>query len=622
MSIETDQDYGSIDNDIERMLDHLLRDKESYSGSYCDPTTMALCCLFIIRQERVRQLDAQSGSKEDMALRACSRMVWDTCRESLESNKGADVTRLSYISIFCVFHCTSMLVKEVDSAPPCDEIDQLLPTLRMFAQRWTVGYKYLKVYGQHLHDALHILGKWEVLERAQDKKVILSKFPKHPQTETASSGAERQWASFRDEYVTGVCGKATTSAQGIAMAGNPAKATPVPISPGDYWEIRWDYDTAKGSHINVKVGGRGEHKFAAMFPPGDYRRGFETAPGYYFDTILDQSSTVGYYKGMENASMVYCAEALVKVCHFKTQDACPTLPYPRTSSKQHLVSYEPAVFLEDMNPPANANQPAPLELLPPEILLLIVGDLPSLDTLWDLLRASPATFRLFNSNALAITEGILSGPESILPPKVQELVRAVILVRSNTLPFEDLQEFQDDFMREMVPCVDQSTSPITLGPGTLSASNVSLPALRSVVATAYNISALSRGCLTSCLERLRALRPLHAFNPEPCYRDDDDSDGEPVRAWDREFIGIPAEVVDAGQSGWVEEMRAVRAMWTIQLQGEVECLAKAGTIGWSDADKDELCNLSVTEMVRDYPHHIEPEELKTVMEYLATGRDT
>ncbi|RSM08728.1 hypothetical protein CEP52_004473 [Fusarium oligoseptatum] len=138
MDIGTRENSNLIDSDLENMLDHLLS-QDSYSESYCDPTTMALCCLFIIRQERVRELNAQPGSKEYLALQACRRMVWDTCRESLESNKGADITRLSYISIFCVFYCVSALADQAESYPTCDEIDRLVPTLRMFAQKWTVG---------------------------------------------------------------------------------------------------------------------------------------------------------------------------------------------------------------------------------------------------------------------------------------------------------------------------------------------------------------------------------------------------------------------------------------------------------------------------------------------------
>lgn len=42
LGIGTKDDYDSIDSDLESMLDYLLSHNDSYSGSYCDPTTMAL----------------------------------------------------------------------------------------------------------------------------------------------------------------------------------------------------------------------------------------------------------------------------------------------------------------------------------------------------------------------------------------------------------------------------------------------------------------------------------------------------------------------------------------------------------------------------------------------------
>lgn len=89
------------------------------------------------------------------------------------------------------------------------------------------------------------------------------------------------------------------------------------------------------------------------------------------------------------------------------------------------------------------NAVASLEMLPPEILLPIATSLPGLDALWSLMTASPNVWRLFNNYALTITEGIISGPNSILYERIQELVRGVILVRAKTLPFKDLNEFKN-----------------------------------------------------------------------------------------------------------------------------------------------------------------------------------
>lgn len=272
-------------------------------------------------------------------------------------------------------------------------------------------------------------------------------------------------------------------------------------------------------------------------------------------------------------------------------------------------------------------QAASLELLPPEILLPIVTSLSGLDTLWDLLRASPHVWRIFNSHALAITEGILSGPNSILPPKIQELVRGVMLARSKALPFRNLDEFQIQFLRGATPLLQPKDAKfIALGPELLSATIAPVAVLRSVVATAHQISALSQACLASYLERLRdpSFRPLHAFDPKPRYTHGYGPNDDWVAAWDREFVGTPAKVVDAGQPSWVEEMRALRAMWIIQLVSEVHRLAedKTDTIGWTNEDVEMLSHMDPVDLVDrpDGPPN-KAEEVKSAMHYLATLGD-
>lgn len=279
-----------------------------------------------------------------------------------------------------------------------------------------------------------------------------------------------------------------------------------------------------------------------------------------------------------------------------------------------------------MKSQARSSQPGAtsLELLPPEILLPIATNLRSLEELWNLLRASPHAWRLFNSHALVIIEGILSGPNSILPPKVRELIRGVILVRSKFLPFGNLDEFQTRFMRGMLPkAVHKDIVPKTLGPETLSASAATVTVLRSVVATAYQISDLSQSCLASCLARIRApsFRPLHALNPTPHYTHGYGPDDEWVPPWDRVFIGTPVEVIDLGLPTWVEEMRVVRAMWIIQLMGEVQYLAANGadTIGWPDEDIDTLRKMDPVDLFYQPDCLVHRgEEVKSAMHYLET----
>jgi hypothetical protein len=106
-----------------------------------------------------------------------------------------------------------------------------------------------------------------------------------------------------------------------------------------------------------------------------------------------------------------------------------------------------------------------LEVLSPEILLDIITRLPDLGTLYNLFRASPSSRRLFNHEALTITEVVLSNAESLLPSQIQELIRAVIIARSSALPFHTLDDFILKFLRCNLPHVKHRNLPAftTLG---------------------------------------------------------------------------------------------------------------------------------------------------------------
>ncbi|KAF5611444.1 uncharacterized protein FSUBG_2277 [Fusarium subglutinans] len=276
---------------------------------------------------------------------------------------------------------------------------------------------------------------------------------------------------------------------------------------------------------------------------------------------------------------------------------------------------------------------ASLEALPPEILIPIVTRLPGLDILWDLMTASPHVWRLFNDHAITIVECILSGPNAVIPPEIAELTRAVILVRSRAVPFESLNEFQGRFLRKVgrkwkgsnMEAPPRPSPDEKLSPGCLSAAMPPVEVLRSVVATTHQISVLSQACLTSFLDRLRdpSFRPLHLTNPQDRYDRHHRRGpiGEYIEAWDQVFTGEPVSVVDVGQPTWVEEMRVVRALWYIQLVGEmhhqIDCLE------WSDQDIEGLKDMNPGDDRHNLgsPYPLSPEEVRSVMGYLVTLKE-
>ncbi|KKP02615.1 hypothetical protein THAR02_05303 [Trichoderma harzianum] len=282
-----------------------------------------------------------------------------------------------------------------------------------------------------------------------------------------------------------------------------------------------------------------------------------------------------------------------------------------------------------MEQPNRPHRPASMELLAPEILLQIVTQLPGLDTLWNLMRASPQTWRLFDQYALLITEGILSGPNSVLSSLMIELVRGVILLRSGVLPFRDMQDVQDGFMLRQLNWKVHPELRVSISPELLATSSVPVTTLRSVVATAYHLSSLAQACLESCLARIRdpSFRPMHAFDPPPRYlgsymhngQADDDAKPE-----DRIFVGTPVQVVDAGEPSWFEEMQALRAMWVIQFVGELQRLVgdRSGTIGWPEEDVKMLSSMDAVDLANNCTGMYPAEEINTAQLYLKNLGDT
>ncbi|KAF5979856.1 hypothetical protein FCOIX_5104 [Fusarium coicis] len=254
-----------------------------------------------------------------------------------------------------------------------------------------------------------------------------------------------------------------------------------------------------------------------------------------------------------------------------------------------------------------------------------------LDTLWSLMKASPHVWHLFNSHSITIVDGILSGPDAILAPGIANAVRALILVRSKACPFRSLYDLQIRFLRSLFPKSSwiqsgRNPDPIILNRESLSYAAPSVAVTRSLVAAASQISALAQAFLTSCLERVRdpSFRPLHPANPDDHYPYlfNPDLDGKRGRAWDKVFRGEPVKVCDTGQPTWLEEMRAVRALWIIQLIGEIHY--HKDNLDWPFGDAEQLISMKPVDFAGAVEGNraMPSEEVSSMMDYLETLEDS
>lgn len=263
-----------------------------------------------------------------------------------------------------------------------------------------------------------------------------------------------------------------------------------------------------------------------------------------------------------------------------------------------------------------------LDDLAPETLLAIITELTDLDSLYNLIVASPIAWRLFNKYARLITETVLSSPDSLLAPGIQQFIRALILIRNSQKPFSCPDDFIYFIHKHMAKnCdngikyddLDNLTAAVT--PSLAAAITVGKPPseiLWSVVATARHVSVLTHSCLEFYLVRIRSpsftpkyldngLKPIDPDEPAPPYMND--------------YDGTPLVTADIGPPGWVEETRVLRALWFVQLAQEMILSAPE----WKNFENGAKFKNS-QEFIRGNVNHSlingPAEEVKTVMEYL------
>jgi hypothetical protein len=90
------------------------------------------------------------------------------------------------------------------------------------------------------------------------------------------------------------------------------------------------------------------------------------------------------------------------------------------------------------------------ETLSPEIHLMIVTKFPDLVSLYSLVRASPAVYRLFNYYAVEITEAVLAA--GFTHGHIRVIICITTLIRSSTLPTLDLDSFTERVTHPAMKC--------------------------------------------------------------------------------------------------------------------------------------------------------------------------
>lgn len=154
-------------------------------------------------------------------------------------------------------------------------------------------------------------------------------------------------------------------------------------------------------------------------------------------------------------------------------------------------------------PPKEGRLSKGFESLSSELHIAIIKQLPELISLDSLLRASPSAFRLFNNYGTEIMDIITSSNQ--IHGHVRAMIRLSGLIRTSTLPMNNLQEFRNrttfSAMEERICSLKRNLSPLHFEKNTPPA------ILRGILASNRHITQLSLELLKTYLDHFRARKP-------------------------------------------------------------------------------------------------------------------
>ncbi|KAK1974110.1 hypothetical protein LZ30DRAFT_608892 [Colletotrichum cereale] len=207
------------------------------------------------------------------------------------------------------------------------------------------------------------------------------------------------------------------------------------------------------------------------------------------------------------------------------------------------------------------------ENLPTEVLLQILTQVTDIHCLWNLLISSPAAGRVFNKYCDDVFwPSVLDG---IIPSQTQDVIRCIVSLRSGAFRKTPLDQLAGKIRdREAGIVLGQSSELGYSLPTMDTTAKPSLTVMRSVLAVASQVNALSRLCIGHYLATLSAAKAEGRLDPASEKSVDD-------------------------RPSWVEEQRAIRAFWRVQLVLELNLAARTSKVQSSGRGTDAPTELDV-----------------------------
>lgn len=246
--------------------------------------------------------------------------------------------------------------------------------------------------------------------------------------------------------------------------------------------------------------------------------------------------------------------------------------------------------------------PDPFSTLPAPLPLMISEGIEDLSTLNYLLNSSPAANFIFERYYCEILEAVSSN----FVPQLQQLLRTILLTRSNRLSIReelDSPQHLDDFLQTRALNNSTATQPLTNA-------TVSLSVVRSLTKSASEIQQASASFFQTFLDRVNSIKPSYLL--------DDYENLEYYRNNAPE--GRPYEPLKCDNPSWIEEQRVYRALWRLQLYFDLVTITRPSP-GNPSQVWDLLKNEGPYRVWSDLQNLHELDEINCVYKFLRKSSD-
>ena len=236
--------------------------------------------------------------------------------------------------------------------------------------------------------------------------------------------------------------------------------------------------------------------------------------------------------------------------------------------------------------------------LPVELRLKIIRASADLSSLWSLIDASPTMAIVFNTYAVEIVDAFIA---TTVPSSIQCLMRAVLRVQASSVlschyhSWEESSNIILETSNQLDPAEINNPEP-----------------LRRFLSLAHKIHVLAHTCIDHYIQRSMAMRPssLIRFGPyHGLFRG-----ANKIQAFDT-AESRPYQPRNTGPPSWVEEQRAIKALWRIQFFSELKLAQNEGRLDWSGEDLEMLESTSLASFYSSI-QAFEQDQVATIWEFM------